>query len=179
MTPPRSRAPLFLTLLACVAALGLPLGAQTPPATPAPAAAAPATTAPATISIRMYDARTGHQVTPSNFLVRLDHQEDIHNESLHIDDDGAGQVTVPAGASFLSVEGTFDNSTEIYINCDTGMEKDDHRRHWYSIADILSTGVIAPNECFKGKYERPRLPVKPGEFIFYVRQRNWRDVGSY
>jgi hypothetical protein len=128
----------------------------------------------------MYDARSGRQLTPSNFLVRFDHKEDIHNESLHIDDDdGTGQITVPAGASFLAVEGTFDSSTEIYLNCDTGMEKDDRRRHWYSIPDILTTGVIAPNECFKGKYERPRLPVKPGEFIFYVHQHSWHDVSSF
>ena len=182
MTPPRFHGPLLCALLAGAAALTLPLRAQTPPAVPAtqtPAAAAPATTAPATISIRMYDARTGHQIPPSNFLVRLNHTEDVHNESLHIDDDGTGQITVPAGTSFLYVEGTYDNSMEIYFNCDAGMEKDDHRRHWYSVADILSTGVIAPNECFKGKYERPRLPVKPGEFLFYVRQHNWRDVTSY
>jgi hypothetical protein len=138
-------------------------------------------TAPAgnTITIRMYDARSGRQLKPDNLLVRLNHQDDIHNETLHIDDDGTGQVTIPAGSEFLAVEGTFDNSMEIYINCDTGKEKDDRRMHWYSISNILSTGVIAPNECFNGKYERPRVAVKPGEFLFYVRQRNWRDPSTY
>jgi hypothetical protein len=132
-----------------------------------------------TITIRMYDARSGRQLKPDNFLVRLNHQDDLHNETLHIDDDGTGQVTIPAGTEFLSVQGTFDNSMEIYINCDTGKEKDDRRTHWYSIQDILSTGVIAPNECFNGKYERPRVAAKPGEFLFYVRERNWRDPSSY
>lgn len=128
----------------------------------------------------MYDARSGRQLMPSNFVVRFDHNEDVHNESLHIDDEdnGTGRITVPAGVSFLAVEGTYDSSTEIYFNCDSGMEKDDRRRHWYSIADILATGVTAPNECFKGKYERSRLPVKPGEFSFYVRQHTWHDLSD-
>jgi hypothetical protein len=167
MTPLRSRG--SLVLLACAAALALPLRAQT----------APAPAAPATITIRMYDARSGRQLTPDNFLVRFNHQDEIHNESLHIDDSGDGQLTVPAGSSFFSVEGTFNRSMDVYFNCDAGKESDDRRRHWYSISDILTAGVIAPNECFNGKYERPRLAVKPGEFIFYVRQRNWRDPGSY
>jgi hypothetical protein len=132
-----------------------------------------------TITIRMYDARSGRQLTPSNFLVRLNHRDDLHNDTLHIDDDGTGQISVSADASFLSVQGTFDNSMEIYFNCDAGMEKDAAKLHWYSISDILTTGVIAPNECFKGKYERPRIAVKPGEFIFYVRAHNWRDPGNY
>ncbi|MGB6744865.1 MAG: hypothetical protein WBE38_14560 [Terracidiphilus sp.] len=173
MTPLRTPGFRSLVLLACAAAFALPLRAQT-----APAPAAPPTST--TITIRMYDARSGRQLTPSNFLVRFNHQDEIHNESLRIDDDsGDGQLTVPAGSSFFSVEGTFNRSMDVYFNCDAAKESDDRRRHWYSISDILTTGVIAPNECFNGKYERPRLAVKPGEFIFYVRERNWRDAGSY
>jgi hypothetical protein len=140
-----------------------------------------AQTAPAsnTITIRMYDGRTGRQIKPDNFLVRLNHQEDLHNETLSFDDEGTGQITVPADASFLSVQGTFDRSMEIYLNCDSGKEKDDRRLHWYSIGTILSTGVIAPNECFNGKYERPRIAVKPGEFLFYVQPHKWRDPSSF
>lgn len=132
-----------------------------------------------TITIRMFEARSGRQLRPDNFLVRLNHQDDLHNETLRIDDEGTGQVTVPADATFLSVEGTFDHSMEIYLNCDTGKEKNDRRVHWYSIQDIRSTGVIAPNECFNGRYERPRIAVKPGEFLFYVQEHKWRDPGSY
>lgn len=174
MTPPRRRGRLLFALPVCAIALALATHAQTSsPQSPS------AATASRTVTIRMYDARSGHQITPSNYVVRFDHNEDIRNETLHIDDDGTGEITVPAGAAFLAIEGTFDSSTEVYYNCDSAMEKNDRRRHWYSIADILTTGVIAPNECFKGKYERPRLPVKPGEFLFYVRQHNWRDMSSY
>lgn len=176
MTPLRSPRPICFTLLAFALALVPSLRAQTAP--PAEPTAAPATP-PATITIRMYDARSGHQIVPDNFLIRYDHQDDIHNEHLHVDDDGTGQIVIPAGAAFLAVAGTFDRSTEIYINCDTGKEHNDRRLHWYSIATILSTGIIAPNECFNGKYERPRLDVKPGEYIFYVRSFNWRDPESY
>ena len=131
------------------------------------------------VSIRMFDARTGRQLDPNNFIVRFDHRDEIHNESLHIDDEGTGRIAVPAGAAFLSVQGTFDNSMEIYFNCDAGKEKVGARLHWYAIPEILAKGVIAPNECFNGKYERPRIEAKPGEFLFYVRSRNWRDPGSY
>jgi hypothetical protein len=162
MLPFRLRGPLAALAL-CVCLL---LHGQTAPAT-------------STITIRMYDARSGRQLKPDNLLVRLNHQDELHNDTLQIDDDGTGQVTIPAGAEFLAVEGTFDNSMEIYINCDTGKEKEDRRMHWYSIQDILHTGIIAPNECYNGKYERPRVAVKPGEFLFYVRQRNWHDPSSY
>src|SRR5581483_11630 len=165
--PPSGTRTILLAVLAVYAGLA------------APSLHAQATSAGATITIRMYEARSGRQIKPDNFLVRLKHQDDLHNETLQIDDEGTGQVTIPANASFLSVQGTFDHSMEIYLNCDSGKEKNDRRIHWYSIQDILSTGVIAPNECFNGRYERPRIAVKPGEFIFYVQPHKWRDPGSY
>ena len=124
----------------------------------------------------MLDGKTGRPVVPDNYIVRLNHLNAIHNEALHIDDDGSGKVTVPADASFLAVQGTYHNSLDIYINCDAGMEKNTSTLHWYSIADILNSGVIAPNECYKGKYtNNPAVTAKPGEFIFYVREITWRD----
>jgi hypothetical protein len=129
-----------------------------------------------TIAIRMLDGRTAHAIIPNNLLIRFDHNDDIHSETLHIDDQGVGTVTIPANAQFLSVQGTYNDGMEIFINCDAGMEKNLQALHWYSIADILSTGVIAPNECYKGKYERnPRVPLKPGEFDFFVRKTSVKD----
>jgi hypothetical protein len=130
----------------------------------------------AVITIRMFDGRTARPIMPNNLLVRLNHNDDIRSESLHIDDQGIGTVTVPPDAAFLSVQGTYNDGMEIYINCDSGMEKNLAALHWYTIADILSTGVIAPNECYKGKYERnPRVPLKPGEFDFFVRKTSVAD----
>lgn len=158
-------------LATCVAVLNAPVQAQTTQAQTVQAQTGK------TISIRMFDARTAQPIVPSNFLVRLDHQDELRNESLRVSDDGVGAVTVPDNAAFLSVQGTYDRSMEIYINCDAGMEKDSSTMHWYSIADILSAGVIAPNKCYKGKYERnPRVTAKPGELDFFVRKVNgWRD----
>jgi hypothetical protein len=105
-----------------------------------------------TITILMLDGKTGRPIIPSNFVVRFSHLAAIHNEGLKIDDDGVGQVSVPAATSFLSVQGTYESSMEIYINCDASMEKNTSTLHWYSIAEILSAGVSMPNECYKGKY---------------------------
>jgi hypothetical protein len=130
-----------------------------------------------TITILMLDGKTGKPIVPSNFVVRIDHLDAIHNEWLKLNDDGTGEVTVPAGTSFLAVQGTYHQSMDIYINCDAGMEKDTHTLHWYSISDILNSGVTAPNECYKGKYEdSARATAKPGEFIFYVRETTWHEM---
>jgi len=169
MTPPRLGV-LALCSLAAVVCL------STFQCVRAQSGAQDGTAAGTVISIRMFDARTARPLMPSNLLVRLDHDDDIRSETLHIDDQGVGTVTVPAGAKFLSVQGTYDDGMEIYINCDAGMERNLATLHWYSIADILSTGVIAPNECDKGKYERnPRVPLKPGEFDFFVRKTSVKD----
>jgi hypothetical protein len=152
--------PAFLAL-ALAATLSTPLHAQTAK----------------TLTILMLDGKTGKPIIPSNFLVRFDHLDAIHNESVRIGDDGLGTVTVPASASFLSVQATYSESMDYYVNCDAAMQKDVRTLHWYPIADILSTGVNSPNECSKGKYDdATRLAAKPGVFVFYVRKTNWHEM---
>ena len=130
-----------------------------------------------TITVLMLDGKTGRPIIPSNLLVRIDHLNAIHNEWLKLTDDGLGLVTVPASASFLSIQGAYESSMEIYVNCDAGMEKDTSTLHWYSIADILTSGVSMPNECYKGKYaEATHKENKPGVFVVYVRKNNWHEV---
>jgi hypothetical protein len=114
---------------------------------------------------------------PSNLVVRIDHLDAVHNDWLQLNDDGTGKVSAPAGASFLSIQATYDSSTEIYVNCDAGMEKNTGTLHWYSIADILKSGVAMPNECYKAKYaEATRVTPKPGQFVLFVRKTNWREL---
>ena len=49
--------------------------------------------------------------------------------------------------------------------------------HWYSIPEILSTGVAASNECYKGKYaDATHVTPKPGQFVLYVRKNNWHEL---
>ncbi len=125
---------------------------------------------PTTISIRLRDGRTGLPVNASNFLVRVDHDETMHNEWVKIADDGSVTVTIPADAKVISVKATYSNGMETFINCDAARESDKERNIWYSIATILSTGIVAPDEC-----ARTAFSAKPGEFTFFVRKRDWRD----
>jgi hypothetical protein len=123
-----------------------------------------------TIKILLRDGKTGLPVDASNYLVRIDHDETVHNDWVHIAGDGTVTVTLPADAKEISVKATYDMSMETYINCDAAKESDRERNIWYPIAKVLKTGIVAPNECSKTDYK----PV-PGEFIFFVRKRSWRD----
>lgn len=140
-----------------------------------PGATNPETAAPKTITITMLDGKTGKPMVPDNYIVRFNHLNAIHSELLKLNDDGTGIVSVPDNATFISVQGTYRGSMEIYVNCDAGMEKDTSTLHWYSIAEIESTGVTAANECYKGKYANPAITSKPGQFTFFVREGNWRE----
>ena len=128
------------------------------------------------ITIIMADGKSGKTITPNNFVIRFNHLNAIRNETLTLNDDGTGKLTIPANATHLSVQGTYHNSVDIYVNCDAAMEKDTSTLHWYSIDEIMHTGVSAPNECYKGKYAKnTTIPAVPGEFIFYVREIGWHD----
>ena len=124
-----------------------------------------------TIHIRLLDGKTGLPVKASNYLVRIDHHDTAHNEWVHINDDGAVIVTLPPDAREIAVKATYDMSTETYINCEVAKESDKQRDIWYPIAQILKSGVVAPNECSQTHYT-----AKPGEFVFFVRKLNWREL---
>lgn len=140
--------------LICLVALGALLHAQTEN----------------TIHLRLLDGKTGLPVKASNFLVRIDHHETVHNEWVRMNDDGTVIVTLPSGAQLVAVKATYDMSMETYINCDAAKESDKERDIWYSVSQILQSGVVAPNECSQTHYT-----AKPGEFVFFVRKRTWRE----
>ena len=123
------------------------------------------------IHIRLLDGKTGLPVEASNFLVRINRHETVRNELVRMNDDGSVVVTVPAGAQEIAIKPTYDLAMETYINCDAARETGKERDIWYSISTILQTGVVAPNECSETHYT-----AKPGEFIFFVRKRSWRDA---
>ena len=122
------------------------------------------------VHIRILDGKTGLSVDASNFLVRIDHHRTMHNEWVHIDDDGTVTVTLPASAKEIALKATYDLSLQTYINCDIAKEDNKERDVWYPISAILQSGVVTRNECGKTNYT-----AKPGEFIFFVRKRNWRE----
>jgi hypothetical protein len=123
-----------------------------------------------TIHVRLLDGKTGLPVKASNYLVRIDHHDTAHNEWVHINDDGTVIVTLPPDAREIAVKATYDMSTETYINCEVAKETDKQRDIWYPIAQILKSGLVAPNQCSLTHYT-----AKPGEFVFFVRKRTWRE----
>jgi hypothetical protein len=123
-----------------------------------------------TIQIRLLDGKTGLPVKASNYMVRIDHHDTSRNEWVKMNDDGTVLVTLPSDAQEIAVKATYDMSTETYINCEVAKESDKNRDIWYPIAQILKAGVVAPNECSQTHYT-----AKPGEFVFFVRKRTWRE----
>jgi len=154
------RTPRRLTLLFCMAAFCGSLLAQTEK----------------TITIRMLDGKTGRLIEASGFQVRIDHEETVHANWVVQNEDGTGKQAVPKGASLLSIQGTFDNSTALYFNCDSANGKEIPIARWYAISEILTSGVVAPNGCGKPSDAAKLKPVaKPGEFVFLVRRMTSRE----
>jgi hypothetical protein len=87
-----------------------------------------------------------------------------------MNDDGTVIVTLPSDAREIAIKATYDLSIETYVNCDAAKEADKERDIWYPISQILQSGLVAPNECSQTRYT-----AKPGEFVFFVRKRTWRD----
>jgi len=147
------------------------------------AALAPAARAQSdkTITIRMLDSKTGLLIATSNYLVRINHQEEVHGNWVKQGEDGAGRLTLPANAEVISVHATYDSAMLIYVNCDADKDHGsaDHAAapdHWYPVADILTSGVVAPNGCVGKKVpERLQVIAKPGEFVFFVRPLSSRE----
>jgi hypothetical protein len=149
------------------------------------------------VAVRMLDGKTGHPIETANLLVRVDRQETVHADwALANDEDKsepsrkeekAGKhrtedktatepseektvsLKLPPGAAIVSIHATYDGAMKTYVNCDSAKDKQAVDR-WYKIAEILATGVEAPNGCGKAK-----AAAKPGEFVFYVRQQNWHE----
>jgi hypothetical protein len=124
------------------------------------------------IIVRMLDAKTGHLIPTSDFLIRVDHEDEMsaHANWVTQNEDGTGALTLPANAIIVSIQGKYNSSTEIYVNCDSVEKNTQPFIHWYKVAEILKTGIIAPNNCSKLKDI-----AKPGEFVFFVRKLNFRE----
>lgn len=135
-----------------------------------PAQTAQSAPTPKTITIRMLDARTGTPIATSDFLIRIDHKEDLHGNWVQLNDDGSGKVTLPGDAELVTFEAKYNEDTVIYVNCDSVRDKPAPVPHWYAISTILASGVAAPNGCSKHT-----AVAKPGELVFFVRKQNWQE----
>jgi hypothetical protein len=128
-----------------------------------------------TITIRMLDSRTGLLIASSNYLIRINHQQTQHGDWVQKNEDGTGNLSLPADADVVSIHATYESATLIYANCDADKDHGSAEHaplpdHWYSIATILASGVVAPNDCVGKKVpEKLQVVAKPGEFVFFVR----------
>lgn len=128
------------------------------------------------ITLRLLDGRTGKLVTATGILVRSNHQPADHGDWTKTNEDGTVALNVPKDASVILVHATYENSTVYYINCDGPKAMSTPAELWYSVADIMTTGVVAANGCVKSKdADKVKAAAKPGELVLYVRQLNWRE----
>src|ERR1700756_4708795 len=128
---------------------------------------------PATITLRILDGKSGERITPTGFLVRIDHQSAVHNEWVRPNEDGTAQLTLPNEASAFLIRVTYDSSTEIYLNCDGVKRYQTPNPRWYSVAEIVGKGLVAPNGCIDQTHEdKLKTTANPGEFVLYVR-KDW------
>ena len=128
------------------------------------------------ITVKVLDGKTGEKITPDNLEVRINRQSAYHVEWVKLNDDGTAQVTLPENATAISVRATYGNSTEFYVNCDMAKQKDTTAESWFPLADIIVDGLVIPNECARAKEAaKVKVDPTPGEFVVFVRKRNWKE----
>jgi hypothetical protein len=142
---------------------------------------APSSDAPRIITLRMIDGRTGRPIATSDFILRINHQKVPHNNWIAENEDGTAKVTLPADAETISIHATYDSTIQTYINCDSSAARSSAKQpapldHWYSVADILSSGTVAPNNCIGKKVpDKLQVVAEPGQFVFFVRKLNPKE----
>ncbi len=135
---------------------------------------AQATTA---ITLRILDGKSGQRITPTGFLVRIDHQSSAHNEWVRPNEDGTAQLTLPSEASVFMIRATYDSSTEIYLNCDGVKRYQSASPRWYSVSEIAAKGLVTQNGCIDQTHEdKLKTTANPGEFVLYVRKDWMREA---
>jgi hypothetical protein len=130
------------------------------------------------ITVRVLDGKTGHPIAPTGFQVRIDHLKAVHGDWVKQNEDGSGDVTLPLDAAAITMHFSYENNMTVYVNCDVEKQKDMIGDLWYSVLDILEKGIVVPNACADAKHAaKIKMPEpKPGEIVYFVRQRNWKEV---
>jgi hypothetical protein len=127
-----------------------------------------------TITLKIFDGKTGHPLMPTGYEIRVDRLQAVHNDWVKQNEDGSAEITVPADAHEISVHTAYDNSMEIYINCDA--QKNEFGDVWYVVPKIMSEGMVMANGCGKAKVnEKYKTTAAPGELIMFVREKNWKE----
>ena len=130
------------------------------------------------ITVVVLDGKTGHPIAPTGFQVRIDHMKTVHGDWVKQNEDGSGVVTLPLDASAITMRFSYESNMTVYTNCDSEKQKDMIGDLWYSVLDIMEKGVVVPNACLDPKHAAKfKTPEpKPGELVYFVRHRSWREV---
>jgi hypothetical protein len=95
----------------------------------------------------------------------------LHPDWVKPNEDGTAELTIPADAHEVTLHVAYDNSMEIYVNCDK--EKNAFGDVWYLVPAIMSKGMVTANGCAKPKVsEKFKTTAAPGELILFVREKN-------
>jgi hypothetical protein len=128
------------------------------------------------ITLRLLDGKTGRPISATGILVRANHEPTQHGEWSKVNEDGTVTLNLPPVANVILVHATYENSMVYYINCDGPKAMSTPAELWYSVADIMTEGAVAPNGCVKPKdADKLKVVAKPGEFVLFVRPLNWRE----
>jgi hypothetical protein len=121
----------------------------------------------------MLDSKTGEAITTSEFQIWIGESASTARTGRNPDQwvkpgkDGIGSATFKPGAGVISIHAQ-DPSSWGYVNCDEVKPFGWRGEQWYSITQIIQSGIAAPNHC-----SRRAAVAKPGEFIFFVRSQNF------
>ena len=128
------------------------------------------------ITIRIFDSRTGLPITGSEFMLSFDNLPDSKIAGLdpYWKEGGErhGILDIPFEPSGVSmaVRSSYGPANWGYVNCDAVKDRGPYPIHWYEVAEILKSGISAPNHCTKRQ-----IKAAPGEFVFYVRPMTLRE----
>jgi len=130
-----------------------------------------------TITLKVFDGKTGRPVMPTGYQVRVDHLQAIHIDWVKQNDDGTAELNLPADVHEFSIHLAYDNSMEIYVNCDA--QKNAFGDVWYLVPQIKSEGMVIANGCGHSRAnEKYKTTALPGELILFVREKNWIEKGK-
>jgi hypothetical protein len=130
-----------------------------------------------TITLKVFDGKTGHPIMATGYQVRADHLKAIHNDWVKQNDDGTADLTIPSDVHEISIHLAYDNSMDIYVNCDA--QKNTFGDVWYLVPQIMSEGMVMANGCGHAKVnEKYKTTALPGELIMFVREKNWFERGK-
>jgi hypothetical protein len=130
------------------------------------------------ITIQMLDSKTGQPIVTSEFQAWTGessitaHTGGISPRYVKPGSDGFGELMLPLGPSVITIHAQYGKAGWGYVNCDRLKDRGPFREHWYSISEIMSSGIAAPNYCSKRQ-----AAAKPGQFIFFVREMtSWEKM---